>query len=138
VAVLVTEAYRIIRSASLPALQRGGDTTGLVSSEGKSIVDSALNALASLTAAASPTTPQAPQTATAQAPPATPAVTAGAFTPTVPAGPSLGQASTSDPGGYHAEAARIIRTAKDYYKQRLLDEREIDGAPDGGAEALRV
>ena len=103
-AVHVTEAYKIIRSASLPALKRGGDTTGLVSSEGKSIVASALNALAGLTAAASPTTAQA-------APAAAPA---GEFMPTVPAGPALGQNFFS---GYHAEAVRIIRTAKDYYKQ---------------------
>ena len=129
----MAEAYKIIRSASLPALGRGGDTTGLVSSEGKSIVSSAIDALARFTALPSVASPAA-------SPAATPAAqTAGEFIPTVPASPSQASISASlgisDPDGYHSEAVRIIRTAKTYYKQRLLDEKEIDGAPDGGDAA---
>ena len=103
------EAKQIIRTASSVAIGKGGDTTGLTDADGKDIVSDALSALA--TGASATTVSSQPKL----------------DTPT----PVVAADSGSQASAYHEEASRIISTAKVNYKQKLEDEHEIDGAPDG-------
>ena len=103
------EAKQIIRTASSVAIGKGGDTTGLTDADGKAIVSDAVSALA--TGASATTASSQPEL--------------NAPTPVVAAD------SGSQASAYHEEASRIISTAKINYKQKLEDEHEIDGAPDG-------